>query len=114
MSHDEYSRQFERNYTRVIHMIQETFRPDRDIQLILVATHSVHPKHYLCIQHDLSQMLKRVAVKVAIDLNLPIFRTDLILEDKSGDDWKYLLDRVHQNSDSSILLTKEFLSSYVS
>ena len=96
-------------------MIQKTFRPNQNVRLILVATHSVQPKR-VCIEHELSQMLKRAAVKVAFDLNLPIFRTDLILERKPGEPEEYpefLRDPVHQNRASSLLLTKEFLFSYV-
>ena len=96
-------------------MIQKTFRPNRNVRIILVATQSVQSKH-LCIQPDLSQMLKRAAVKVAFDLNLPIFRTDPILEQKPGEPEEYpvfLQDPVHQNRASSLLLTKEFLFSFV-
>ena len=87
----------------------ETFRSDRNIRHILLATHSALPDHPF-IKRELTKMLTRAAVKLAFDFNVHIFRSNPILEHKGSEYLGYLKDTVHQIRDASILLTKDLHS----
>ena len=110
MSVDDYKLEFERNYTKVIHMLQNVFRP-KD-KLILSVPHSPRPYHH-CLDLDLVDHFRRSTLKVGLDLGLPIFRADRIVEHSSAESFGYLKDRVHQNRECSLLLTKDFIYSFI-
>ena len=110
MSVDDYKLEFERNYTKVIHMLQNVFRP-KD-KLILSVPHSPKPKHH-CLDLVLIAKLRRSALKIGFHLSLPIFRADRIVEHTSSKRFGYLQDHIHQSRHASVLLTKDFINSFI-
>ena len=112
MSVDDYKLEFERNYTKVIHMLQNVFRT-KD-KLILSVPHSPKPKHH-CLDLDLIDNFRRSALKIGFHLSLPIFRADHIVEQvqlKTNTIFEEN-DPVHQNRNCSILLAKDFVYSFI-
>ena len=110
MSVDDYQLEFERNYTKVIHMLQIVLR-SKD-KLILSVPHSPKPYH-ICLDLDFIDKFRRSTLKIGLKLSLPIFRADLIVKHSSAESFGYLKDNVHQNQNCSILLTKDFIYSFI-
>jgi hypothetical protein len=113
----DYADEFYDGYYNVIQNIQMQLRPADSLIIQLVHRPGVLGR----VGMDMYNALARATLRLALNLNLPLFRCDLILQyhelecpdGAAAVKRPYLYDDLHQNADASQRLVREFTDSFI-